>query len=217
MATATATREEVIRRYREVQDIAIEAAIKAVENAKKRREEIGQLWNEYKVELGKTVKERVLEEIGKRGEQGYGKYTSAKGVYHHKGATPKNVDAAVLAKVVEEENDVDKLLKGMRADEGAEGKAIKVEAELAQKEMEELEKVLAVLKKSKGRLLTIEELQELQVLIHQVQATLAREIGVGTYLKNVEAAENKLAAAIGSFAHNMSQLEWQEAKAAKPR
>ena len=210
----TATKQEAIRRYKEVQDIAIEATIRAIENAKKRRQEIIQLWTDYRAELQKSIQDKILEELGEKDEKKFGAYNSAKGILNRK-ATPKNVNPALLGKVVEEEKDVRRLLEAMRKDETAEGRAIKEEMELGKREIEELEKVLSALKQSEGRLLTQEKLQELQVLIHNVAATLEREVSVEIYLRNVEAAENRLAANIGSFAHNMSQLEFKEVTAAK--
>lgn len=215
MATVTATREEAIRRYREVQDIAISAAIKAVENAKKRRDEINRLWNDYGQELKKTVQDRVIESLGEKNEGKYQKYLTAK-----KQPQPSAriiTSEYDVSNVVAEESGIDELLKAMRRDETTEGRAIKAEAELVKEELKELEKILTILRNSKGRLLTVEELEELQVLIHNASATLAREVSADIFLKNVNAEESKLAEKIKSLAHNISRLEWTEGKRAKAR
>ncbi len=214
MVTLVETKEQLVRRFREVQDIVINETVKAIENANQRRQKIQQLWNEYRVEVQKTLKERVIEKLGEKGEQTYVKFRGASHVIGNSG-TPRNVDPASVQNVMKEQRKVDELLAAMRTDETSEGRALKAEAEQVKRELEELENVLAIAKGSKGRLLKEEELQGLLTHIHNAQATLAREVSEDSYIRNIEAAENKLAAAIGSLARNMTQLEWKEAAAAK--
>src|SRR3989338_5827501 len=162
------TREQIAKKYTEVQDLAIEKSEELVEDAKNRRNSIKQQWNKFQLEMRGIKKEKILEKLGEKDEKKFWNYAGAKGILNGKaGSQLKFMEETEVRKVMAMENEVDQDILQLQQAEMGEAKALRAEMELADREFEELEKLHDLLKQKKGKLLTDQDYMEVEQLLTQ--------------------------------------------------